>query len=34
MVLLDRYRRTQKQFQYQGVEVYMMFLAFTLDKIS
>ena len=28
-VLLDRYRTTLEQFQYQGVEVYMTFRVFT-----
>ena len=29
-VLSDRYRITQEQFQYQGVEISMMFQAYTL----
>ena len=29
-VLSDRYRTTQEQFKYQGVEICMMFQAYTL----
>ena len=33
-VLADRYRRTQEQFQYHGVEISMTFQAYTLYQIS
>ena len=32
-VLSDRYRITQEQFQYQGVEICMTFRAYTLYQV-